>query len=135
MLTTKESRKNRRGQSIETPYSDIEALALLESVPGEFAQDLVRKSQKFSLSDEQYWWVHKLVLDHKGAARELKERTVHIEPHVFDELAAVFTHAADRLKYPRIRLPIGEGRGVVLKLGKDRDRIRVLALENDTSGE
>ena len=58
---------NRKGRTVVTNRSDGEAFAELErrvdeGSVGEFARDLVSKGRRYGLSEEQYWWVHKLLV-------------------------------------------------------------------------
>lgn len=60
--------KNRKGVEITTKYSHKEAFERLERYSnqgqgGEFAQNLIYRGSKNGLSEEQFWWVHKLVMD------------------------------------------------------------------------
>lgn len=56
---------NRKGKTVTTSYSDAEAFRVVEQAVREgrldgFAVDLVTKGSKYGLSDEQFWWVHRL---------------------------------------------------------------------------
>lgn len=56
---------NRRGKELETTRTDKEAFDELERLVEEgkadqFATDLIQKGIKNGLSEEQFWWVHKL---------------------------------------------------------------------------
>jgi len=58
---------NRKGQQVITNYTDAEAFKVLEDqIAGGklqgFAVDLVSKGKKYGLSEEQYWWVHRLAV-------------------------------------------------------------------------
>ena len=57
---------NRKGQSLNTERTEKQAFAELErrvkaGEASDFAADLIRKGRKNGLSDEQFWWVHKLL--------------------------------------------------------------------------
>ena len=59
---------NNKGQSIDTPYTDKEAFdklkrRALEGSVGDFATDLLTKGARYGLSDQQFWWIHKLLLE------------------------------------------------------------------------
>tara|TARA_Y100001972_G_scaffold125774_1_gene177759 strand:- start:161 stop:691 length:531 start_codon:yes stop_codon:yes gene_type:complete len=59
---------NNKGQSIDTPYTDKEAFdklkrRALEQPVGNFTSDLIAKGARYGLSDQQFWWVHKLLLE------------------------------------------------------------------------
>lgn len=56
---------NKKGVTVETPYTDKEAFDIVSQAVnhgslGNFAVDLITKGNKYGLSDEQFWWVHKL---------------------------------------------------------------------------
>ena len=61
---------SRKGQRCETPHTDAEAFEKLaviaEQTGNSFATDLVVKGRRNGLSEEQFFWVHKLVADHEN---------------------------------------------------------------------
>lgn len=55
---------NKRGQSVESPFSNTEAIDKLRDSTREFAQSLYRKYTLYDkLSPEQWYWVHKLAVE------------------------------------------------------------------------
>jgi hypothetical protein len=60
---------NNKGKSLDTPYTDKEAFDRLKKHTVEkdddesFEFDLINKGQRYGLSEQQFWWVHKLLLD------------------------------------------------------------------------
>ena len=60
---------NNKGESLETTYSNKDAFdrlskhAVEEGDDKSFAADLTSKGNRYGLSEQQFWWVHKLVLD------------------------------------------------------------------------
>lgn len=58
---------NRKGQQVITPYTEAEAFKIVEDgvTSGKltgFAADLIAKGKRYGLSEEQYWWVHRLAV-------------------------------------------------------------------------
>lgn len=60
---------NNKGQSLETPYTDKEAFDKLrkhtveEDDDESFAADLIHNGNRYGLSDQQFWYVHHLLLE------------------------------------------------------------------------
>jgi hypothetical protein len=63
---------NRRGQSLQTDMTNQEALeaALQLEEMDEFLISLLSQATERELSNEQYWWVHKKVLDSRTKTNE-----------------------------------------------------------------
>lgn len=64
---TKRVLTNRKGKTVETPYTDSEAFTIVEDgvrkgTLGSFAAELVNKGARYGLSEEQYWWIHRLAV-------------------------------------------------------------------------
>ncbi|UCG53589.1 MAG: hypothetical protein JSW58_08525 [Candidatus Latescibacterota bacterium] len=108
----------RKGRSVDTPFSNEEALARLremyaEGRAGRFGADLVRKSAEHGLSVDQMTWVHILVVE-----AEEPKRTVKLEA-----IVRVLQRARDNgLKHPKVRLSWGNGEPLALSLAGERSR-------------
>lgn len=58
---------NKKGREVTTPYTDGEAFKVLEQQmkdgnASQFAVDLIYKGRKYGLSEEQFWWIHRLAI-------------------------------------------------------------------------
>ena len=106
-----------KGRTVETPFTDGEALAFLENVAAtsSFAKDLWDKRAK--LSKDQMIWVHILVVEadekkKKAAAAAAAPKAAPNAPSAnnvgdLSKIVAMFTTAkASKLKYPKIRLNV-----------------------------
>lgn len=56
---------NKKGVTVQTLYTDKEAFDIVAQAVknrsmGNFASDLIDKGNRYGLSEEQFWWVHKL---------------------------------------------------------------------------
>ena len=107
---------NRKGQSLTTHMTDAEAFKELERqvTDGEqagFAFDLILKGKKYGLSQEQFWWVHKLaepkvLIDadhivntfHKARDNGVKQRSLKTTV-LADGVPVVLSLAGPRSKY------------------------------------
>jgi len=60
---------NNKGKSLDTPYTDKDAFDKLSRHVSDraddesFESDLISKGKRYGLSEQQFWWVHKLLLD------------------------------------------------------------------------
>lgn len=97
--------QSRKGWTINSPHSDDEASARLTKIvesgelrndPG-FAIGMIRKQKAGRLSNEQRFWLHKLVLD----AERKNDKPVCRLPRVAELMANAL---ANGLRYPKIRL-------------------------------
>jgi len=118
-------------KSVESPYSDREALARLtayvtpQPVAGsarpnahrlarsEFACDLVRKGNRYGLSEKQAAWVHILVVEAKTRQQERAQESAQ-ELVAFSQIRAMMDEAAESLQNPKINLRTASGARVKL---------------------
>jgi hypothetical protein len=108
---------SRKGKTVETNYTDAEALRVLEeceTLEG-FGCDLVRKAEKYGLTADQNVWVHVLASEIAGAT-ESEAPVEGFAPIVMYLEAA----RAAGIKWPKIRLVTADLRPVVLSLAGNR---------------
>lgn len=113
---------NRRNETINTPYSNPEALAKLNQLgsrAGSFGQDLVIKSRRYGLSSEQFFYVHKIVLQAEQP-RQSAERPKH-EVGNLGRVIAMFDRAKAHLKNPKIRLMV-DGQTIQLSIAGPKSK-------------
>lgn len=95
--------RNKKGVTLYTLLSDKEAFNTLEKHVEQghgtdFARDLVFKGQRHGLSEEQFWWVHKMANDIVNPPK----------PLMLTNIANRFTRARDRgVKVKDLKAKIG----------------------------
>lgn len=102
-----------KGVTVNTPLSNEEAIALLPQVGSKFAAELFDKANKYSLSNNQLVWAHKLVLEKGLVPGIAKAEPVSEQLENFASIKALFDHAKVHLQYPKIKFTIN---GVTIQL-------------------
>jgi hypothetical protein len=133
-MTETRTLTTRKGRTVETSFTDEQAIERLRELTfphqplefSKFAVDLVNKHGRYGLSEEQFKWVHILVVEqNQPRVPEVAED--------FDgtALIAMFDTAAEKLKRPKMKLGIEFG---VVKLGRTTKRSKrgegLLAVEH-----
>ena len=111
----------RRGASVDSPFTDADALDIISGLKdNDFALDLVRKYNRYGLSNDQLTWVHILAVKASAPAPA---------PVALDgDIAAIyelFTRAAESLKFPKVRLRTADGDDVALSLNAKKGVLNV----------
>lgn len=97
VLTSGHVYTNGNGASIVPAHTNDEAIKLLSAIRSEFAQSLVSQHRQRGLSDKQWYWVHKILLDTSSAAAK---PVINLGTGI----QALFDVSA--LKYPKIYLQV-----------------------------
>lgn len=113
-----------KGKSVQTPYSDVQALSLLSQVvqagsgPG-FAAELLQKSQsQRGLSPDQLVWAHILALQaiQPTPLPAAPVQSAPASPQLLGVLP-LFQRAGSHLKQPRLTLLAGDQRVLLAQAG------------------
>jgi hypothetical protein len=104
---------NKKGRTIQTPYSDHEALALIRKSTSEFAQSLVYKSTgRWGLSYEQWFYVHDMAMQATLPAAPRPTVEVADMSRVIAMFETAKAHAAKRTgkkaRAPKIHLQVSK---------------------------
>lgn len=83
-----------------------------------FARDLVRKGREFGLSQKQLYWARRFIAQVNGTG------TQSVRVDNFSGIVALFINAANKLKYPKVRLRTSAGTVVHLAPCGDNSRYR-----------
>lgn len=121
---------NKKGQTVETAYSDQEAFNLLEDqvkqkIASPFAYSLVTNGKRFGLTDEQFWWIHKLV-------NPQKPKTLMCE-----RIRYSFSEAVNRgakLRFLKVIVDSNDGIKLGLSLASERSKHRGVIFVTDGIG-
>ena len=103
-----------------TPETEIEKTAVIEIlgiVYSEFARDLVRRFRNNGLSPKQWYWAIKNAGE--ALAGNNGEEELELD---FAAMIALFTTAAEHLKYPKVRLQTADGQEVCLGRAGNRSK-------------
>lgn len=112
---------NRKGVSIETPYTDGEAFKRLERLVEDrvlsgFAKSLVDNGRRFnSISPEQFFWIHKLLLDHENPPDRI----------LYRQIASAYQRALQRgvsIKNMKLNIKNQEGDPIQLSMAGPRSK-------------
>ena len=96
----------RDGKVILTDMDDVAAITELRAVPGEFPKSLITSfDTKGRLSESQWFWAHKLVLDNRRKASSVSSGGDMLKPGSHARISQLFDTAAEGgLKRPRITI-------------------------------
>ena len=117
--------ETRKGKTVTTTMNDQEAIESLSrlfidgAVRGDFPGSLIVQATESGLSEQQWIWVHLLVVEAGTQAKKAEAVAV------VDLSATVgyLTSASESLKYPKVRLETSDGRKVVLSRAGDRAKL------------
>jgi len=100
---------------------DIKALAdAMPTLPArsqEFARSLLEHAKDRGLSEKQMFWVRKLVADAS------KPKAASVSLGDFSGVIALFKGASERLKHPKVRLQLADGRPIALAVAGPNARL------------
>lgn len=109
------------GAKITSPYSDVEVIGALRKIrkPSDFAQSLIRQFDDRGLTSAQLFWAHKIAVEEdERVARVMSgeaessvrtpDYSVPLADEGFAAIKGLFAHAAEKLKYPKIRFYVDD---------------------------
>jgi len=101
----------KKGREVVTPYTDEEMVEKLAKIPGDsdFVLDIIKKRKK--LRGDQVIWGHILVVEYEAKEEAKKNPQPQAPKHIVGDMKKIiemFEQAKQHLKYPKIRLTIGD---------------------------
>jgi len=107
---------SRKGKTVVTTLTDNDALAAISCMTtNEFARKLWNNHKKYGLSDDQMVWVHVLAMGDTAPPEA-------INVGCMNGLIEIFDRAKVKLKYPKIRLTMPNGKPLCISVAGDRSK-------------
>lgn len=115
---TRTIRNPKNDKSLDTPFTDVEAIQALRSVPGnDFARSLLKQFDRGDgLSAVQMWWVHKLAVDDRREQERIfadqhaaSSKMIDLGLTAYSSIKDLFDFAkSNGLKWPKLRFAAGD---------------------------
>ena len=105
-----------KGRSVESDFTEEEAMAIVKTLPSNYAQSLVfQYTSKGKLSPEQWVWIHILAVE-ASAATVAKTNAIATAVKIdLTNLDGMFATVSSLLKYPELRFVASENCHILLQ--------------------